>query len=208
MGVSLPHRANADPINQVIDNFLRECRWHRVSERRVGTRGKMRPRWERLTVYRLARESQRTCCCPTGNDGLYQTHRLYECEWMRHSAAFRIHLDNPGHNRVGTRLRVREQTGQENVSESELERWAQGSKKCVCETGMFRGKSISLVRVDIAPHVAERSPVTFCSSAVSAGNRGARVGRKLDLDSGLVRRIVYARRFGAAAPRFKSRPLR
>ena len=39
---------------------------------------------------------------------------------MRHSAAFRIHLDNTmGHDHVRTRLRIREQTGQENVSESD-----------------------------------------------------------------------------------------
>ena len=38
MGVPLPYRANADPINQAIDDFLREFRWHRVYERSEGAR--------------------------------------------------------------------------------------------------------------------------------------------------------------------------
>jgi hypothetical protein len=35
MGVSLPYRTDADPVNQVIDDFLREYWLHGVNVRRA-----------------------------------------------------------------------------------------------------------------------------------------------------------------------------
>ena len=61
MGVSLSYRADADPVDNFFNDFLRESRLHLADKGRARAREeRVRPRWGRPGVYTLARETKPT----------------------------------------------------------------------------------------------------------------------------------------------------